>query len=1001
MDLSKLSTDDLVALRSGELGRVSTAGLQELKRQTGADPQAQRSARAAAAAEPIDNTMGMSGVDLARAGLGKSMVDLARSVHQGASWLGNKIGAVSDADHARLQADLDERARIDRRLMDNGSAVAGNVAGQIGAALIPGTGQLALARKADALWKAGGALNVAKSLGTAGALGAAQNVAMNPRTGDDGVLGQAAGGGALGAGGQLLAPALAAVVQGGRQLLAGSQGQAGRAIGTAANAGRPPDVAALRALAEAIQRNATEIVPGSLPTAVQAAGNDGISQLARTVGNRVQGGALAGRAADQNAARLASLGSVGEIGADSISARTAAGDVLADRMGPARSVSSGNVTRLYGGVDPFGQSRMPLPIKYVDEAVGTYFGPGAGPMPAELRGLVDDVRSLGMTSQPPIVPQHIAEIVRHGAPRPSASKAIDFDRDSLSVAVRKMGGLDLGEKDLPGELRGMLADGGRTPSVVHGPLARRASGRSADEMADLMYQRGYIDEPSGALLLEKLAEDVRGSAVWSMNMSDDALAAARGAFADMPEHMLRPSEAPSLVDWRTLQNLRSRASEAATKLGMSGDRRAAAVAQQIRDQLDATAEEVAGRAAMRQVLERGTDAPSAMFRRELGEIDFPWGEVGGVKPGDVRPTGGLGVSHLVAGRSAQGFDGQQVAMTMPEVLARGRLGAPYGPAGAQRRNVSLGPDAEAVLSQGPGNHWLLTGWNDSAPGVRPVVHSVTDYTPGPSVIQNQGGAGAGPIVGVPGEFFAPDMAHALRAARSAKIEHEARFGTGPSKLLFKDGPDGTPRLQGAQRFDAFFNAGAKQREAIAQLQRMTQGDAEVAQAFRGGAITDLVQSATNKADELSLPKYERWVEQRSEALKGLLDGEQLGKVKAVLMDLKRADKAANAGRATGSNTAQNLAGDGLLGGLLLDRLAAKVPYAGPWVAGSMRDAQRNRTAGLLDAILADPSRTAGALNTYAGLLDSSLLQRGLAYTPNVMNPLAGGLLGAMQSQPRN
>lgn len=627
----------------------------------------------------------------------------------------------------------------------------------------------------------------------------------------------------------------------------------------------------------------------------------------------------------------------------------------------------------------------------------TYFGAGAGAMPSDLKSLVDDVHTLGTVTTPSAVPDHVAEIVRNGAPRPSGSKAIDFDRDSLSVAVRKLGGLDLAEDGLPGELRRVMANGGKTPSVVHGPLARRSGGRSADEMADLLYQRGYIDEPSGPLLLDKLTEDLRGAPVWSMNMSDDAMAAANGAFRDMPDNMLQPSTAPGLVEWRTLQNLRSRASELAYKMGMTGDKRAAAVAQQIRDQLDATAEEVAGRAAMRQVLESGTDAPSAMFRKGLGEIDFPWGRVGEVKAGDARPTGGFGVSHLVEGRNAQGFDGQAVAM--PELLAQGKVGAPYGPPGAQRVNVSLGADAQAVLSQGPDNRWLLTGWNDSAPGVRPVVHSVTDYTHGPSVIQNHGGAGAGPIVGTTGELFAPDMAQALRAARQAKIEHEARFGTGPSRLLFKDGPDGSPRLQGAQRFDAFFNAGAKQREAIAQLQLMTRGDADVAKAFRSYAITDLVQQATNAADTLSLPKYERWVEQRSEALKGLLTAEQRGKVKAVLADLKRADKAANAGRAAGSNTAQNLAADGMLGGAVLDYLSGKVPYVGPFVAGGMRDAQRTRTAGLLDAVLADPTRTAAALDVYAGLLQPNAAQAQLGLMPALMNPAAAGLLGALQSRP--
>ncbi len=111
MDLTRLSTDDLMALRAGDLGRVSTQGLQELQRQNAAaDPQAKLSARAAAQAEPIDNTMGMGRAELAAAGLGKAFNDAAMSLHQGANWLGNKAGVVSDADYAKLQADLDEQA---------------------------------------------------------------------------------------------------------------------------------------------------------------------------------------------------------------------------------------------------------------------------------------------------------------------------------------------------------------------------------------------------------------------------------------------------------------------------------------------------------------------------------------------------------------------------------------------------------------------------------------------------------------------------------------------------------------------------------------------------------------------------------------------------------------------------------------------------------------------------------------------------------------------------
>jgi len=245
----------------------------------------------------------------------------------------------------------------------------------------------------------------------------------------------------------------------------------------------------------------------------------------------------------------------------------------------------------------------------------------------------------------------------------------------------------------------------------------------------------------------------------------------------------------------------------------------------------------------------------------------------------------------------------------------------------------------------------------------------------------------------------PDQAAPLQAGRALHAERKARFDTGPARLMFQTGADNLPRAQGAEAARNFFNSGAAQAEAIDSLNRIVIERGPGKRAMQSYAITDLVQSATNKADELSLPKYERWVEQRSQALKGLLDGEQLGKVKAVLLDLKRADRAANAGRATGSNTAQNLAGDSMLGAGLLDALSAKVPYVGPWVAGSMRDAQRTRSAGLLDAILADPTRTAGALDAYAGLLDPNLLQRGLIYTPAVMNPMAGGLLESLRSEP--
>jgi len=901
MDLSKLSTEDLQALRAGDLGRVSTQGLQELQRQqTAAAPQTQSAARAAAQAQPVDNTMGMGPGMLALAGVGKAINDVGASARQGASWLGNKLGLVSDADYARLQAELDEQARIDRRLMDNGAALAGNVAAQVGAALIPGTGQLSLARKADALWKAGGAANIARSLGTAGALGAAQNVMMNPRTGDHGLLGQAAGGMAAGAAGQLLAPALSAVVQGGRQVLAGQQGQAGRAIGTAASAGQVPDAAALRALAEATRRNAVELVPGSLPTGVQAADNAGISQLARTVANRVQGGALAGRAADQNAARLALLGRVAPIQGDSISAAENAGRLVAEESGAWRDMLKGAERGKYREAMDSGAA-LKLPAHRDAEAVLARFyprGPVAGdPHAATLHAFAAQLDA--------------------GAPVPLA----EFD------AMRKQAG-----------------------------NKARALARGVGE-------------------------------------SDPTAAAAWGAVKDLFDGQEMAAVARS-------ERLRP------TGVGPHGPVFGGLAG----DPMNAVAHLYRVGAG---------EVPGALTHADVpGPISLVYGS----KPGPS--VEGSGVAKLVDKHP-------EALQDLPGFLASMR--ADTAASGPNRIRLTDGDLRHGVVrldrDSAPSSPWLLTAFEKQNPargGVRAAPGARTDtagFGGGGDTARPTGFASLSDIeasfrafdqalnpppplrdprqyVGDLAGAMTPEQAAPLSAGRALHAERQARFGTGPAGLLWRTGADGAPRLEGAEVAKNFFHGGANQAQAIDSLNCIVLDRGPGKQAMKSYAITDLVQSATNKADELSLPKYERWVEQRSQALKGLLSGEQLGQVRAVLMDLKRADKAANAGRATGSNTAQNLAGDSLLGGAVLDYLAGRVPYVGPFVAGGMRDAQRTRSAGLLDAVLADPARTAATLNTYAGLLDPNLLQHGLAYTPAVMNPLAGGLLGSLQSQPQ-
>jgi len=149
-----------------------------------------------------------------------------------------------------------------------------------------------------------------------------------------------------------------------------------------------------------------------------------------------------------------------------------------------------------------------------------------------------------------------------------------------------------------------------------------------------------------------------------------------------------------------------------------------------------------GRAAMERVISERTDVPAAMSREGLGEISFYWGQ-----PGDPQRNfkGGWGVAKIIAKRNAEHGDGEAVARAMPDVIARGRVGEPYGPPGGERVNITAG-DHTAVLSRYRHRNketWLLTGWRrEGTPDGAEEVNSSRPYARRPSGMQNDEGAGA-------------------------------------------------------------------------------------------------------------------------------------------------------------------------------------------------------------------------------------------------------------------
>lgn len=289
-------------------------------------------------AKAPDPTDDMGAFDKFAAGAGKAVADLGRSAGQGVRWLSPKL---ADAVGAPTDADIAESHRLDASLMDTGAGMAGNIAGNIAMSLAPGTGQLGAASKINNLWKAGGVASRLGAVGGAAGMGAVQNAVFNPRGAEDSLQGQLGMGAAMGAGGQVAGPLLAAGVQGVRNIRAGSLGTAGRTLQDFAGV----DPAELTRLIKAGNR---ELIPGSAPTTVQATQNAGLARLKAAMGGMYPN-SFAGVDAQQNAARLAALDRIapGSKGRTAIDAAENAGDVLGQEAALHRDTLKGLVREQY------------------------------------------------------------------------------------------------------------------------------------------------------------------------------------------------------------------------------------------------------------------------------------------------------------------------------------------------------------------------------------------------------------------------------------------------------------------------------------------------------------------------------------------------------------------------------------------------------------------------------------------------------------------------------
>lgn len=238
-------------------------------------------------------TVGMSGIEKFAAGGGKAIVDTGRG-------LGQLTGLVG-------QESIDESKRLDQSLMNTGAGFAGNIAGNVGMAVLPGAGLAGLGVKgAPAALK--GASEVGKILlqspanlrgvATAGSVGAGQGF-IQPVASDESRLRNTV----MGLGGGAAIPAAGAIAKGGKAVVEPLyQGGRDKILARALTDATGPNASSVANN----MANAKVLVPGSMPTAAEVANSGGIAALQRAA-SAVDPEAYANRAMQQNQARVGVL----------------------------------------------------------------------------------------------------------------------------------------------------------------------------------------------------------------------------------------------------------------------------------------------------------------------------------------------------------------------------------------------------------------------------------------------------------------------------------------------------------------------------------------------------------------------------------------------------------------------------------------------------------------------------------------------------------------------
>lgn len=204
-------------------------------------------------------------------------------------------------------------------------------------------------------------------------------------------------------------------------------------------------------------------------------------------------------------------------------------------------------------------------------------------------------------------------------------------------------------------------------------------------------------------------------------------------------------------------------------------------------------------------------------------------------------------------------------------------------------------------------------------------------------------------------------ADALDEARRLKVKEVERFMTGPQAALFRRGADGEPVVQGGEVAAKFWGQRPGLADDVAAFRRLVDDNPEMLGQFRSMVTTEGAETAGAGGNLAT--KFVRWFESRRPGLERAFDESGFAVLERLARDVKRAESAAAAGAARGSNTYQNAANAlslGLLDSPLAQAAASRIPYLGGGMDWLRETARSGRARQLAD-LLADAETAANAL----------------------------------------